>query len=280
MGDTVQQVVHDFLDEMGMLETGVATGGADAKTTLIDSALIIKDDAWNKGSIFIEKSTDGAAPEGEAAQITDSAYAAATGTTFTFAALTAKVESGDIYSIGSPEMGWHEARRLLNRALRRMGLVPVPDTSLTAAAGTQKYTLPEAIKGKIRRIYIQNSATATDPQWEERTDFREHPTAKGTDGYLLFDSALPDGTMKIVYMDLHPAVWAYSDEISEYVPRQRLVAEMVYLYQVESLRRTEGEDKARMSQMRLAAEELTMARREFKIWDPGNSPKLIRRSLD
>lgn len=276
---TVIDVVHAFMDEQGMLETGIATGGTT--TTLIDSSRIMKDDVWQGGFIFIDSTTDGLAPQGEAAEITAAAYAAATGSTFTFAALTATITAADIYSIAAPAIPMEKVKRLMNRALSRLGYIPCVDTSLTGVSGTPKYSLPVACKGKVLRVYIDANSSATDPDWEERTDFHEHPLdTGGTAGYLLFDEDVTAGTMKIIYRGVHAKAWTNTAVISEYVPLQRLLAEMSYLYFMETKRRTEGENRGLATDFNIAAQELELARKQFPIWMPGRAPRLILRALD
>ena len=82
-----------IVDNTGEDSTADA-GSTDVK--IIDAALTQADDYWNGARLIITETTDGLAPEGETAVITD--FLAATDE-LQFAALTANVDAGDTFTV-------------------------------------------------------------------------------------------------------------------------------------------------------------------------------------
>jgi len=75
--------------------TGIADAGS-SNVKIIDAELTQEDDYWNLASLVITSTTDGLAPEGEIATITD--FIAATDE-LQFAALSVAVNTGDTYTV-------------------------------------------------------------------------------------------------------------------------------------------------------------------------------------
>jgi hypothetical protein len=79
-------------------------------------------------------------------------------------------------------------------------------------------------------------------------------------------------------MGYHDKLWAYSDQLSEYVELERIVAEMVYLLLKQKKRRQKGTDRALLLDLNDAARELEIARRRYPILDPGTPFKPLLKS--
>ena len=156
---------------------------------------------------------------------------------------------------------------LVNRALLRMGPVPLEDTSLTTAASTTEYTLPAAVRGTLRRVYMDLYSAGVDSRPQELTDW-VHPT--GTT--LRFRTQPATGnTLTLVYMAPHPALDLYGDTLSNYVPLRRIIAETAFV----ALRIRAREGGAVEGAFNDAADEVKLARKQFPIYDPGTPFKPI-----
>jgi hypothetical protein len=206
---------------------GKATGGTT--TTIPDSSLpgTYDDDAFKGALAFIHTTTDGAAPQNQYGTVTG--YADSTGTFTIDTTLTATVGAGDYYSIADPQYKLAPVLRVVNDALRNLGVISLVDTSLTTAADTLEYTLPLALKAfPLDKVELGN---ATDG-WEELSDWYVLPATAGTQSKLVFN-AQPDydsttaanRTLRIWYKDYHPAVSTYSSYISETIPEPRAIYE-------------------------------------------------------
>lgn len=224
---------------------GKATGGST--TTIVDSTLTGKydDDSYKEALAFVRVTTDGLAPVDQFSTIT--AYVDSTGT-FTFSpAMTAAVGSGDYYSIADPAWNLYTVLRLVNQALRRLGVISLVDFSLTTAADTLEYNLPLRLKAfPLDKVEVGNSADG----WEELNDwYLLHATA-GSQGKLVFnkqpsyDSTTPANcTLRLWYRDYHPTVDTYDDFISETIPEPLAIE-----YVKDELMRYKMEKEGRISE--------------------------------
>ena len=132
-------------------KTTTATAGSDSNT-VVDSKLADElaegneDDIFNGGTLIVANTGDGLAPIGEFSRITD--YIADSTSLELSPNLTANVESGDSVIIASPDFPLYDMIELVNDALRHIGEVPVPDTSITTEADKTEYTLPAVAVGR------------------------------------------------------------------------------------------------------------------------------------
>ncbi len=255
-------------DELGGLKYGLATGGSS--TTLVDSGLGGSDDDWNDGTVFVTEA-DGAAPEGEFAEVTD--YASGTGT-LTFSSsgingLTTGPAALDEYALASSKYKLDKMRGVINRALSKLE-VPNVDESLSTAANTKEYTCPAAARHALRRVFIAQTSTANNEGWVEMTNWR----LEGTQ--LIFRNQPVTGkTIKLVYMGPHTRLAANSDTLDAYVPINRIVAEAFFLADVERIRRKGGRSVSMKRKLDDAEDDLRAARRRWPILDPGTPFKPI-----
>ncbi len=255
-------------DELGGLKYGIATGGSS--TTLVDSGLGGSDDDWNDGTVFVVEA-DGAAPEGEFAEITD--YAQSSGT-LTFSSsgingISSAPAAGDEYALASSKYKPDKMRGVINRALSKLD-IPNVDESLTTAANTKEYTCPAAARHSLRRVYIAQTSTANNEGWVEMFNWY----VEGTQ--LIFRKQPPTSkTIKLVYMGPHTRLAAYSDTLNAYVPFNRIVAEAFFLADVERIRRKGGRSVSMQRKLDDAKKDLMAARKDDPILDPGTPFKPI-----
>lgn len=203
-----------------VLEGKASTNGTTS--TIVDTALTGKfdDDSFKEALVFIRKTTDGLAPQDQFSVLTG--FVDSSGT-FTFSpAVTAASGSGDYYAIADPLFQLVTVQRLVNQALRRMGILSLIDTSLTTSSNTLEYTLPLRLKAfPLDKLEIGN----TTDGWEENQDFYVLPAASGVQSKLVFNSqprydsnVAANCTIRIWYKDYHEELDTYEDVLNENVP--------------------------------------------------------------
>lgn len=255
-------------DELGGLKYGLATGGSS--TTLVDSGLGGSDDDWNDGTVFVVEA-DGAAPEGEFAEITD--YAQGTGT-LTFSStgingISSAPAALDEYALASSKYKLDKMRGVINRALTKLPVLTV-DESLTTAANTKEYTIPAVANDALRRVYIAQTSTASNEGWVQMFNWYQEANV------LIFRSQPVTGkTIKLDHMAAQARLAAYSDLLSNFIPLNRIVAEAYFLADVERIRRKGGRSVSMKRKLDDAKIDLAAARRQWKIYDPGTPFKPI-----
>jgi hypothetical protein len=231
----IWQLLNDIFWNMGMLgQVGAASGGST--TTVVDSTLALSTDVKAGGTIMIVKTTDGLAPQGEAQRVNSN-----TSNTYTTNAYTAAVESGDEYVYISKDFNIYEFIRLVNRGLRKVGMIPLIDKTITTADSQREYTLPVALKrNQIANVQLQRSTDSNNNQWVPAFDWdiEQNNTAGGT-GLLIFKKQPESGyNVKIEYYGEHPEITALSDTLHESVPPE--LAEAAFAYMLNSSRNSEA----------------------------------------
>ncbi len=255
-------------DELGGLKYGLAPGGSS--TTLVDSGLGGTDDDWNEGTVFVIEA-DGAAPEGEFAEITD--YAQGTGT-LTFSSsgingISSAPAAADEYALASSKYKLDKMRGIINRALSGLFVENV-DESLTTAANTKEYTFPAVTVDSMRRVYIAQTSTASNEGWVQMFNWYQEGST------LIFRSQPPTGkTIKLKHMSAQSRLAAYSDTLSNQIPLNRIIAEAYFLADVERIRRKGGRSVSMQRKLDDAKVDLEAARRQWKLYDPGTPFKPI-----
>ena len=215
-------VLQRFYRRVGGKVT-LATGGTT--TTVIDTKLADElgdgneDDIYNGGTVIVIEDAGGAnaAPEGEFSRITD--YEAST-TTATFSpALTVAPAAGDRVLIAAPDFPLYDVIEIVNDALKNLGEIPVPNTSLTTAESQTEYTLPAVLKGKeLLDVLLQtNTDDADDNAYIPVPNWRVMPANPGSTGLLVLPQLTSGRTLKIVYRGIHPRVDTFDADISEYL---------------------------------------------------------------
>lgn len=229
---TVFDILFDVYQDLGALNFGIATG-ADSKTAIVDSSLAddFEDDEPNAGWLFVIKTSDGLAPQGEYQHITD--YVGGSGT-FTVDTFTANVQSGDVFAFINDEYPLQLMLARLNTALRseKIGDIILVDTSLTAVAGQSEYTLPVALKRNPFKVEIQTSTTTGDYEYQQIYGWQYIPAAAGSTGTLvLLADPVASRKLRVWYVGRPSTMTAYSSVIPETIPpevvRYALMVEMM-----------------------------------------------------
>jgi len=219
MALTAFDVFVDVLTDLGALNISSATG-ASSKTSILDSKSdgLYEDDEFNNGFMFILRTSDAAAPQGEYMRITDF-----TGTTATFTvdSFSANVDSGDTIGFTNNEYPLEIMRERLNTALRseKIGDIVAVDTSLTTVSGQTEYTLPVALKRKPFKVQIQTSTTSGDYEYQTVYGWTYIPAAAGSAGKLVLSyDPTASRLLRVWYVGRHAVLSTYSSVIDETIP--------------------------------------------------------------
>lgn len=229
-GFQLTHVLQQLYRSLGAKVT-TATGGST--TTTIDTKLSAEledgneDDIYNGGTVIVIQDAGGAnaAPEGEFARISD--YEALS-TTLTHDTLTAAVESGDRVIIAPVDYPLQDVIEVVNDALKYLGVIPVPDTSITSASEVN--TLPIAAKG---RDFIDVEFLPTgEVAYRSVRNWDVVPSAPGSTAQLILPPEYKGFPIRITYVGFHPKVKAFDDNISEYY-HPTLVHQSVFAHVVQ-----------------------------------------------
>ena len=205
---------------LGAWNSSTATGGTTS--TVVDSSQAgskWKNNQWKDGVLFIVRTTDGAAPQGEFNRI--SAYDNATYTFTVDTAFTAAPGAGDVYAFIDSEFNKTALIEFANDGLRSLDMLDLTDITTISIASEQK-EYAGAVDWKRSKPWKIERATSTDTNaygWKEISDWDYNSSAAGSTPLILFkqqyNTSYP--TVKIHYKDLHPAVTTYSSKIREEV---------------------------------------------------------------
>lgn len=219
MALTLFDILVDVYQDLGVLNISSATG-ASSKISVLDSKSdgLYEDDEFNNGFMFVLRTSDGLAPQGEYQRITDFAGTTAT---FTVDSFSADIDSGDTIGFTNNEYPLETLRERLNTALRseKIGDIVAVDTSLTTVAGQTEYTLPVALKRKPFKVQIQTSTTSGDYEYQTVYGWTYIPAAAGSTGKLVLSSD-PTASMilRVWYVGRHAVLSTYSSVIDETIP--------------------------------------------------------------
>lgn len=230
---TQYQLTHLLRDawiRMGQLKRWDVTGGSTTTVVNTDWAIpeepVFEDDdpALIFGTAIVMKTTDGLAPEGEMAMITDYDSASSTATVDT---ITAAVGSGDKVGIVSPLFPLQDMIALANIALRRLGYIDLVDTSLVTVGGQTEYTMPVTVQEKPIRVRVQSNYDSTNNLWEEVQGWSVIPKTAGTQWTLVVPDMSSGWALEILYRGLHPEVATYDSPIQAAIHPEVAVAALV-----------------------------------------------------
>src|SRR3990172_2783680 len=262
------EMLQDMYAKLGVLRETVATGGST--TTAVDSKLgdLGEDDDWKDGTLFVVRDSGGAAaaPEGEFERI--SGYTNASGT-FTFAALSVAVASGDTIAYTDDQVPLYQAKRLANEGLQRIGDVDLADTTTLDSASDQKeYTMSLPWKRRPKKIEIQTTTgDANRNDWKILTDWDFSPAASGSTGLIIFKlQPTAERDLKIWYEGRHKRLVEFSDPVNEAI-NPELASHAGYLMMLRWLNnQRRGEDQYLVEQLNSAEVEFDRLRSEFPIF--------------
>jgi hypothetical protein len=177
------------------------------------------DDFVNGGTLIVVEDGGGAgaAPEGEFTRITD--YDSTTTAMTLSPALSASLTTDDKAMYIGADFPLYDVIEVVNDALKYLGEVPVPDTSLTTADDQTEYTLPAPIKGKeILNVEVQtNTGDSDNNQFFPVENWQIVPASPGGDAKLVLPQLASGYALRITYRGIHPRVTAFDDYISEYL---------------------------------------------------------------
>lgn len=215
---TLFDLTYQTASLLGVVQESAATGGST--TTTVDTVERLEaDDYWNKGTLWILKTTDGLAPQGEFARISDFV---STTHTLTHGTLTAAPGAGDIYAVCKARFPLSLLKQKVNEALRKVGKIPVVDTSLTTASEQTEYTLPLAAYD-LREVWLQTVKDTNDRRWKKLHEWRIQKGASGVESLLLTGQYESGYLLKLVYAAPHATLFNASDVLDESISPERIV---------------------------------------------------------
>jgi hypothetical protein len=210
MSDVIAQV-YEGLGHITYFNatSGTTTTAVNTKTGYTDSSLI--------GTLFIKRTSDGLAPQGEYSVL--NSYNRQNGTFTTTDTLTAAVGAGDRFGYISPIFSLDQVLSFINTALlEEFPYFPQVDTSLTTAGSQTEYTLPVTLKYEIIGVEVQTDNTdSNDNRYVEVSEWAVIPSTAGSTGTLVLPQFSSGYTIRIWYKAPHPAVNAFDDVIDERV---------------------------------------------------------------
>lgn len=227
MAYTLSDALQRSLTKLGMLNIGLATAGSTTSATVGANANLKgeKDDTWKDGVLFVVRTTDGLAPQGEYQRI--SAYAASTGAFTVDTALSEAVAAGDVVAFTDSTYPFRLMAEMANQVLRTIKIGAVY-TSLTTADEQTEYSLPVTVKrNPPTRVEIQTNSDTNDNKWLELHGFDYVPATAGSTATLILPYQPSGGyTLRVWYNGDHPALDSYDDTLSETIDEE-LFASMI-----------------------------------------------------
>jgi len=222
---TLFDLTYRLARELEILEESTATANGSS-TTVVDTYRDEDDDYFNDGTLWLVRDNGGtgALPEGSYSIVQD--YTQSTGTITLRSDLPAATGLGDKYAVASKRIPHHVLVQGINNALFDLGTIPYTDTSsITTAANQSEYTLPLAAKEDLRLVMIETIASDSDDnQWVLLPNWDVQQSLTGVQPALVFPYQ-PNSPydLKLVYMGAHPEMTEYDDELSEFVPLERVL---------------------------------------------------------
>ena len=212
--------------EMGTLEEGIATGGIT--TAIYDTnERTEQNDYWNGGSVWLlyDAGGGGAAPQGQYGYVSD--FATTGGVITLRSALSIAPAAGDRYAIATKLVPLSQLISAVNSSIFALGPVPLTDiTSITTADEQTEYSLPAPASHDLREVWIQNDNTdSNDNLWTIiRGWYMQHNATVGGVGTLILPYQPTSGyKLKLVYVDHHPNMYDYDDQLAEAIPIELIV---------------------------------------------------------
>jgi len=272
MSFTLSNLLQAVYAELGQLQVSTATAGGDDYVT--DSKMVNtggKDDVWKNGAIFIVEA-GGEAPEGQYQVIT--AYDDSDGK-FTVAEnwTTNNPAAEDLYGVVSEYYPLYTMVELMNAGLRGLGDIGLMDTTtLDTESSKTEYAAAVAWKRRppMRIDYQGRTGDADYNLWIRIYDWEFVPAAAGSTGLIVFREQLTAGRdLRIWYLDAHPRINSYDDEVNEVIPPELAVAACVERALRWQNSRLGGGDPFLLKRWNDAKQELSRAIMQFPIWRPG-----------
>lgn len=266
-------IVRDVYMEMGELRIFTATGGST--TTAEDTKLTgkdIDDETYIGGAILVllDSAGAGGAPEKEFSVISDN-IDDGTDVTFTVQdAFTSAIASGDRIGFTRSTFPLEVVIESINRGLVMLGDFDLVDkTTLDTASSKKEYVQSVVWKRRPPTLIevAKRTGDSDDHSWEELVDWRVEPSAPGSTGLIVFDGQpLPTGRdLRIWYVNQHPRVNVYSDNINALIHPELATAAAVFKLSQWDLRRSGVDEDNARSWMNASGTSLELALRNFPI---------------
>lgn len=209
-------LLQDAWMRMGQLRRWNVTGGSQTTVINTDWAGVEEqtyeddDPALIYGTVVVIKSTDGLAPEGEMAMITD--YDSSS-QTITMDSLSAAVGVGDRVGTASPLLPLEDMIELANLALMRLGEIDLVDTSLSVVANQTEYSLPANINHPVA-VHVQGFDASGNNLWRPVQGWFILPATTDSQWTLIVpDHLSANMNLMIEYRAPHPTLTAYDSTI-------------------------------------------------------------------
>jgi hypothetical protein len=270
---TLSELLQKTLIELGQMTVRQATGGGNS--TVTDSRLIDEsEDAFDNGAIFVVRTTDGLAPEGQFKLVkATTPFDPVTGALTAESAFTAAPGAGDQFGVANGLFPLYTLIEIVNRALGSLGPIALrDDTTLDTAASTSEYSAAVAwMRGAPYAIMVQSGSDSLDPQWVPYHDWDWIPgTAPGTQGKIVFRQVPWDSAknVRVLYRGKHPEVSAYGDAIAESVDEERIVQAVVEKALRWQNGLMQGSDDYYKERWGKAEEDVERAKRDFPQSQP------------
>ena len=248
---TARLVGGNVLQEAFVTSSGNTTTFTDTYRPSNEAA-----DYWNEGTVWILKTTDGAAPEWESSIIRDYDGAGL----FTFDAVTAAVEANDKYAVCKRRFQRNVLIQYVNQALQELGAVARTDTSLTTIDEQTEYVLPLGANPDLKQVWIQTKKDdANDNKWVKLVGWEVVHGAPSTGDVLRFDRQYTAGyTIRLDFNDRHAQLFADADRMQEDLPLERVIYPAA-LYALKWYR-----DKTRTNDFRDSIRELSSMVQDYE----------------
>lgn len=216
---TLSQLLQRSYRALGQYNTGKVTSGTVTTVTDGSQASLWSNNQWKNGCLFIVRTTDGLAPQGEFQRI--SAYDNSL-TKFTVdTAFTAAPGAGDVYMFVDDTYPYLSMIEFANDGLQALDMLDLTDITTVSIAENQK-EYAGAVEWKRSKPSKVERATSTDTNaygWKEITDWDWNSDIAGSTPLIIFKQQYSPNypTVKIHYRDLHPIVTDFDDKIREEV---------------------------------------------------------------
>jgi hypothetical protein len=149
--------------------------------------------------------------------------------------LSAALAEGDKILYTGSDFPLHDMLEVVNDALRYLGEVPVPDTSITTAEDQTEYTLPAALVGRqLLDVEIQGqTGDADDNQYVPVENFDTLPPAMpGATSTIVLPQMSSGFTVRLTYLGIHPRVTDFDDFISKFI-HPELLHSVVFAHAIQ-----------------------------------------------
>lgn len=281
MPTTAMNVAYHVWQDLGKIDTleeFLATGGST--TTVINGKIADRQDRPEDNysidnTLIVVRDAGGSsvAPEGEMQRI--SSFNSSTYTHTVDTAFTVAIASGDSVAIANGDIPLREMYRIINRALLKMGEVPITDSSLTSAALQTEYALPVALKREdlLRVEYQCFTGDSNNNQWQPVYQYDVLPAAPGSTGLLILPQLVSGRTIRLTYMGVHPTITTFSSVISEYIHPEVIISAVTKMALRWINGNNGGNDNFWLQRENEAAQDMETALQRHPVWMPTNTPK-------